>query len=1137
MRNVLRVILGLIAAVLAGYVALDPPDPFKQTPALSAVSFIIVAVALVLIEISFEKHSRRGRRVHYLTSQTQLRSPLRGREIELEQLARFASSSGQILVVVGEPGVGKTALVSDFITNSLKKYGFVAWQSLYDAPSMREVVNGWLRLLNESTPEISFNSRVDFFLAEIKRLKPKRALIVFDSAESIFKVDVPGGRAAPPDDFMWLLLRLANAREPRFSIIITSSISLEPALFLGQVAKLEFLTLRGLKLQDLRLIVDERLGMNTVDEALALAAGNPSAAILLADLETRDNLSGEDHHATGRSLEKIVSTHLRALDREQYAVMGFLSAVRSPLSVEEIQSALISIGYLRGMVRNSVVELTSRHLVDELPGGKKFAIPIVAEVLAETAISELVTLITTNNVEHIKLLHMMPLDHARWPDSMRNNSNRLVFQVAAHRIQQETGQEVRQFSKEEINRLFEGIKPLAGSDDLLGTNLLSFLLSQGTNLTGIVLPNITLTGIDFSRSHLFDVDLRRSSLVDCVFADRIGAVYAVKLIDRGRLLVGLASGSIELRNAGNLSRITRCEAHSEPVRAVLYVPEGDKIVSGSEDGRVNIYDGSSLEVLASWHLHDCWIWRLLSINEGKTLLSIASDGSIGVTDMQTLKVIGRVPVPSRRLWDACAIGSKMYVASEDGVLWCGEISQILRAVVEGSMPKWIVAANVDDPIKACCSLGDLVAFGCRNGQLFSLQTQTGTNKLVSIEDGSIRDVCAGSRDKVVVSVGDAGIARAYDLGSGDLLSEYKVQSSRTWSIDIDPNGLTISGGDDRSLRLWDEITNTPIRSNYGHGQTLRSIDWYGSELMLACADDFLRLGTVSKEGIQLRPWLTLRTGRRILGAVSLVGERWACGFEDGELHVGGRSGVQKIIKAHTSSIESIARTAKGDRFATGSEDRRIRIFDPDGNIVVEPQQLHSSRIWALDFSPSGDKLVSAGGDFIVATWDTRSGSIIWSGVGHSNLVLAARWLDETRVVSAGTDGTMRLWVSGTCSAVVPVDCVLRYLTTNGKGIVYGVGRRSESRPGWMAVRWDVESGNLLQKEVGISGGSARAVLYTQGALLLGGDMPLLAEVDPDSLELRRQSSIPGPYSGMMLNSARITGTDLESVELLGGKLQ
>ncbi len=1140
MRNISRVILGLIATVLAGYVALNPPDLLKKTPGVSVGLFIAVAVALILLEISLEKRSRRDKQVHYLTSQPQPRSVLRGRESELEQLARFSSGASQIVAVVGEPGVGKTAFVSDFVTKHAKRYGFVAWQSLYDTPAMREVVNGWLRLLNESTPDISLNSRIDFFLAEVKRLKPKQALVVFDNAESIFKIDAPDGRAVPPDEFIWFLLRLVSSPNPKFTVIITSSISLEPTLFLGQAPKLDVLTLRGLSLPNLRLVVDDRFGENTANDAvLALAAGNPSAAILLTDLKLRDPFPGQDHQIMVRGLEKIVSTHLRILDREQYAVLGFLSVVRSPMSAEEIQNALISIGYLRGMVRNSVIELTSRHLVDLVQGGKNFVVPIVAEVLVETAVSELTALITRGDVERIKLLRMVPLDHARWSDSLRSNSRRLVFSVAANQLRQETGREVKEFSRAEIDQLFKAITPVIGSDDLLGTNLLGFLLSQGTDLTGVVLPPVTVTGIDFSRSHLFDVDLRQASLVDCTFADRIGAVYAVRLIDLGRdrLLVGLASGSLELRNAGNLSRITRCEAHSEPVRAVSYVPEVDKIASGGEDGRLNIYDSSSLKVLASWRLHECWIWRLLPINEGTILLSIASDGSIGVTDMRTLKMLGRVAVPSRRLWDACAIGDKVYVASEDGVLWKTEIPQVLRAVEDRIMPKWTVAANVDDPIKACCSVEDNIVFGCRNGRLLRLETQTGSTRLISIEDGCIRDVRAGHRHKTVISVGDAGIARTYDVSTGELRSEYRAQSSRTWSIDIDQSGLAVSGGDDRSLRRWDTLTNTPIRSNYGHGQTLRSIDWFGGELMLACADDFLRLGTVSEKGIHLRPWLTLRPGRRILGAVSLVNELWACGFEDGELYIGGRSGVQKMIKAHSGSIESIARNTTGDRFATGSEDRRIRIFDPDGNIVVEPYQLHSSRIWALDFSPSGDKLVSAGGDFIVAAWDARNGSVVWSGVGHSNLVLAARWLDETRVVSAGTDGTMRLWVGGTCSAVVPVGCVVRHLTTDGRGVVYGVGRRSESLPGWMAVRWDVDHGSLCQKEVGISGGSARAAIFSQGVLLLGGDLPFLVEMNPDSLEPGNKYRIPGPYSGMRLRPDRITGTDLESIELLGAEVQ
>lgn len=1144
MKSFLRsliVVLGLIVAILGNYLSSNMPPLFKEHPELLFLLFVLVAVGLIAAEVFIELEGRswRGKRVQFLTSLPRLKTPLRGREKELDELRQFIEGPDQILVIDGEPGVGKTTLVASFVSESSKSFGFIAWQSLFGSPSTREMVNGWLHLLHESPPEVSIAARVDSLLLAISKFRPKRALLVFDNAESVYRTEGRDGRSYPPEEFCWLLSRLASFSETRFKMILTSTISMTPDMFPGEAPKIATVTLKGLNLQILRQVISDRISAEVGshnDKMLALASGNPSAAILLADLEIRNSVAVQDHPETGRTLERVVSSHLAALDNEQHAVLGFLCAVRTPMSAQEIQTALGSVRQLRLGIRRAITELAARHLVDEGEDGKIVAGPVVAEVMVETAVGELLAVVMRGNLESVKLLRAIPLDHVGWSDSMRATAQRLVFAVVEKRLREEIGIEPSNFRRDDIEALFRIIAQNSGFDDLLASNLLSFLLYTGSDITEVTFPSMALVGVDFSRVHLFDVDMDKVNLHDCRFADKIGAVYAVRIIGDDRVLIGLASGAVELRSLKSLSSLARREAHSEPVRAVMHVDSADWVLTGGEDGRVNMLDASSLDILASWKLHESWVWRIIVTGEGDIAVSVASDGTLGIIDLLARAPIGRVVVPSKRLWDACIVGSNIYVTAEDGILWTGKVSDLKHAARTGRLVSWSAAANVGDPIKACCQVDNNVIFGCRNGRLYCLEHQTGTVQLMSVEEACVRDLSQGSRPHTAISVGDAGIARKYSIDRRELISEKQFHSARAWSIDVNSEGLVASGGDDRSVRLWSEATATAVRSVHGYGQTLRSMDWLGQDLILGCADDFLRKGTFTRKGIDLSPWKTLKPGRRILGVAALHDGRWTCGFDDGSVCIGGKDAALYWVKAHSYAIESMARSPDGSKFATGGEDRRIIIFDSNGHVVTEPQSLHSSRIWALDFAPSGSKLVSAGGDFIIAAWDSQTGGVLWSGTGHTNLVLAARWVDESRVVSAGTDGTMRLWVQGVCRAIVQVGCIIRGLVTDGRGEVYGVGRRSESSPGWMVVRWNVDTNTLYQKELGASGGSARSVIFSQGALLVGGDFPYLLVVDASTLDVRYQMRIPGPYAGLKLNAEQVTGTDLESIELLGGNI-
>ena len=122
--------------------------------------------------------------------------------------------------------------------------------------------------------------------------------------------------------------------------------------------------------------------------------------------------------------------------------------------------------------------------------------------------------------------------------------------------------------------------------------------------------------------------------------------------------------------------------------------------------------------------------------------------------------------------------------------------------------------------------------------------------------------------------------------------------------------------------------------------------------------------------------------------------------------------LEMMIQAHDKTACSVAFSPDGQRIASASFDKTIRVWDATtGQIVAGPFTGHTDPVWSVAFSPDGLRIASASFDKTIRVWDASTGQIVAGPfTGHTSSVYSVAFSpDGLRIASASYDKTIRVW--------------------------------------------------------------------------------------------------------------------------------
>ncbi|MEM9150755.1 MAG: hypothetical protein AAGB19_09920 [Cyanobacteria bacterium P01_F01_bin.3] len=477
---------------------------------------------------------------------------------------------------------------------------------------------------------------------------------------------------------------------------------------------------------------------------------------------------------------------------------------------------------------------------------------------------------------------------------------------------------------------------------------------------------ILATGGEDNTVRLWSVD---GELLDTLYGHR-GWVRSVAFSPDGRKIISAGDANTLRLWSVDGYKLDIFYGHEDWVRSVAFSPNGRYIASASDDQTVRVWelDGTVRHTFN----HRSSVHSVAWSADGRSLVSGGDDDQVHIWWLD-----GPVAPTAQGhrgiAWSACWQPVSNNHKTNNHETNNHENSETDSSTQENSAPR-ILSAGGDAALKIWSETAEPVTMV--EGH------QKGVHSGDWRPDGKF--FASASADYTVkIWRADGQLVRTL-LGHGDAV----------WQVRYSPDGKQLASvSSDSTVRLWAH-SGKLLQTWSEHTDTVWHISFStdSQHLISASEDNTLRLWHIKKGLLQT---LEGHTGGVWCAAFGPRGKWVASGGADGTIRLWSvrREGGQQVwlaphpilLNGHRDWVRSLCFSPRGDFLASASDDGTVRLWslDADGLSRLGPQKTvdisellppltgHEGVVWDVDFDADGERLVSAGADGTIRVWDLR----------------------------------------------------------------------------------------------------------------------------------------------------------------------
>jgi WD40 repeat protein/serine/threonine protein kinase len=512
-----------------------------------------------------------------------------------------------------------------------------------------------------------------------------------------------------------------------------------------------------------------------------------------------------------------------------------------------------------------------------------------------------------------------------------------------------------------------------------------------------------------------------------------GTVSSVAFSPDGqRILTGSEDGTAKVWDAVTGREVLALEEPKGLVLSVAFSQDGQRILtaggergSGKRTGGAQVWDAATGQELLDLKGHSYCVWSAAFSPDGKRIVTGAGDWAYGPGEA--------------KVWDAETgqelLALRGHSNSVRSVAFSPDSKRILTGSVDRTARVWDAISGKE--VLTLNGHGDAVrgvAFSPDGRRIVTASTDT-TSRVWDANTGQVvfalalnglaeqlNSVAFSPDGKRIVTGTWDGTVKVWDADAGREVLTLKGHASSVRGVAFSPDGRRIvSGSQDKTAKVWDAATGQEVPTLKGHIDFVSSIAFSpdGKRIVTGSGDGAARVWntTTSQEVLTLgspaRPWT--EAGAGVWGvAFSPDGKRIVTGSQDKTAKMwDAATGQELLILQHPNVVWSVAFSPDGQRIVTGSSDQTAKVWD----IATGQEHLilkgHAGDVRSVAFSPDGQHIATGSLDQTARVWDATTAQQLLV-LHHTDRVSSVAFSpDGKHIVTGSQDKTAKVWDAAT----------------------------------------------------------------------------------------------------------------------------
>ena len=248
----------------------------------------------------------------------------------------------------------------------------------------------------------------------------------------------------------------------------------------------------------------------------------------------------------------------------------------------------------------------------------------------------------------------------------------------------------------------------------------------------------------------------------------------------GTTIATASNTTIRLWNTKTGREISSLNSHSQPITTLAISPNGQTLVSASEDRTIKLWNLATGQEIRTLGGHSRGINTIVFSVDGHILADSSRDRTIKLWNLLTRKEILTIKGHRKTITSLAIAPNKQILASGSA---------------DSNIKLWHMSSGQ---------------------QIRTLKGHLGTVTSLGITPNG-KTLVSGSNDNTI---------KLWNLESGEKIATLKGHSRRVNTLAIAPNGkILVSGSDDKTIKLWNLESREKIATLRGHEQGIRGLNF------------------------------------------------------------------------------------------------------------------------------------------------------------------------------------------------------------------------------------------------------------------------------------------------------------------------